>query len=344
MRAGPAATPSCPSPSCTRCTNRAAPARDRLAAPVYGPVRRRDAGRGVAAVRQMHSYGEYVFDWAWADAYHRNGVEYYPKLLSAIPVHAGDRAAPDGARRRARRPGQVLRATRRRRRVVHPHPVSARGPGAELGDAGFMLRSGVQFHWLNAGYADFDAFLATLEQEKAQEHPRRTAQGARGRRDDAPRARPRRDRGADWRFFNRCYQRTYAAHHSTPYLNLDFFRAHRAHHAGQYPAGDRRAQWQADRRLARHPQRDTLLAATGANWNTCPACTSKPPITSRWNFASNRRSPVFEGGAQGEHKMARGFLPTRTWSAHWLAHPAFADAIERFLAREKAASRLTSMN
>ncbi|HWJ96387.1 MAG TPA: peptidogalycan biosysnthesis protein, partial [Telluria sp.] len=171
-----------------------------------------------------HSYGEYVFDWAWADAYQRHGFDYYPKLLSAIPF-----TPVTGPRLLARDPAaraaliDVLRATQEASGVSSTHILfPPEDEARQLADAGYMLRSGVQFHWLNAGYRDFDEFLATLEQKK-----RKNIRAERRKVREAG-VSLRRVRGvdaqdADWRFFNRCYRNTYAAHYSTPYLNLDFW-------------------------------------------------------------------------------------------------------------------------
>jgi predicted N-acyltransferase len=172
-----------------------------------------------------HSYGEYVFDWAWADAYQRHGLDYYPKLLSAIPFTpvTGPRLmAVDAAARAALI--DVLQATQQASDVSSTHILFPPDEQArQLGEAGYLLRSGVQFHWMNAGYANFDEFLATLEQKK-----RKNIRAERRKVAEAG-VTMRRVRGIDaldedWRFFTRCYRHTYAEHFSTPYLNLDFFR------------------------------------------------------------------------------------------------------------------------
>jgi len=284
---------------------------------------------------KLHSYGEYVFDWAWADAYQRNGLDYYPKLLSAIPFTpvTGPRlmAVDDKARAALLK---VLVKTQEATpvsstHILYPPEEQAR----QLQQAGYMLRSGVQFHWLNQGYKDFDAFLATLEHKK-----RKNIRAERRKVREAGVA-VRRVRGVDatqddWRLFNRCYRHTYAAHHSTPYLNLDFFQ--------------RIGRDMPDNILLVIAERDGRpIAASlvihsdevlyGRYWGELEhvpclhfECAYYQPL----EFCIEQGIAVFEGGAQGEHKMARGFLPTRTWSAHWLAHPAFADAIEQYLARE----------
>ena len=285
---------------------------------------------------KSHSYGEYVFDWAWADAYQRNGVEDYPKLLSAIPFTpvTGPRwLARDDAARAALI--EVLRGTQQASDVSSTHILyPPEEQVQQLADAGFMLRSGVQFHWLNPGYRSFDEFLATLEKKK-----RKNIRAERRKVVEAG-ITLRRVRGvdaldADWRLFDRCYQNTYAEHRSTPYLNLDFFRRigrdmpHNillviAERAGRPIAAS----------LVIHSA-DTLFGRYWGALEHVPCLHFETSYYQPLEFCIEQKIAVFEGGAQGEHKMARGFLPTKTWSAHWLAHPAFADAIERFLEREK---------
>ena len=285
---------------------------------------------------KMHSYGEYVFDWAWADAYHRNGVEYYPKLLCAIPFTpvSGPRlmARDDHARAALL---QVLRQTQKASHVssthiLYPPPEHVQ----QLEDAGFMLRSGVQFHWLNAGYASFDDFLATLEKKK-----RKNIRAERRKVAEAG-VTLRRVRGidatdADWKLFNRCYQSTYQAHHSTPYLNLDFFqRIGRTMPQNILLVIAEREGKPVASSLVIHSA-STLFGRYWGELEHVPCLHFETAYYQPLEFCIEQKIAVFEGGAQGEHKMARGFLPTKTWSAHWLAHPAFADAIERFLEREK---------
>ncbi len=285
---------------------------------------------------KMHSYGEYVFDWAWADAYQRNGLDYYPKLLSAIPFTpvTGPRLMARDADARAALMA-VLRGTQGASRVSSTHILYPPADQVqELADAGFMLRSGVQFHWLNAGYASFDEFLETLEKKK-----RKNIRAERRKVREAG-VTLRRVRGmdateADWRLFNRCYQHTYAAHRSTPYLNLDFFlRIGRtmpehilliiAERNGEAIASS----------LVVHTA-DTLFGRYWGELEHVPCLHFEAAYYQPLEFCIEQKIAVFEGGAQGEHKMARGFLPTKTWSAHWLAHPGFSDAIERFLEREQ---------
>ncbi|GAA4017188.1 GNAT family N-acetyltransferase [Actimicrobium antarcticum] len=284
---------------------------------------------------KTHSYGEYVFDWAWADAYQRHGLEYYPKLLSSIPftpVTGARLLARDEVSRAALL--KALCAIQVNSKMSSTHVLYPPAEQAmQLKEAGFMLRSGVQFHWINPGYASFDEFLETLERKKRKniraERRKVAEQGILFRQVRGADATE-----ADWRFFNRCYAQTYAAHHSTPYLNLAFF-----HRIG-----------------AEMPQHILLIIAErngvpiasslvihdgatlyGRYWGAIedvPCLHFETAYYQPLEFCIANRIGCFEGGAQGEHKMARGFLPQKTWSAHWLAHPDFSDAVERFLERE----------
>jgi len=282
-----------------------------------------------------HSYGEYVFDWAWADAYQRHGLDYYPKLLSAIPFTpvAGARLMARDAEARAALV-DVLCATQRATEVSSTHVLfPPEDEAQQLRDAGFLLRSGVQFHWLNGGYRSFDEFLATLEQKK-----RKNIRAERRKVAEAG-VTLRRVRGVDatredWVLFNRCYRNTYREHHSTPYLNLDFF----LRIGETMPDNILLVIAQKEGRaiaasLVIHDA-DTLYGRYWGALEHVPCLHFETAYYQPLEFCIEQGIATFEGGAQGEHKMARGFLPTRTWSAHWLAHPSFADAVERFLERE----------
>jgi uncharacterized protein len=297
------------------------------------------AGNELAAAMPLyvksHSYGEYVFDWAWADAYHRNGLEYYPKLLSAIPF-----TPVTGPRLMARDPAaratllqflceQQQAAGMSSTHVLYPPQEEAE----QLRRAGFMLRTGVQFHWLNQGYENFDQFLQTLEHKK-----RKNIRAERRKVLEAG-VTMRQLRGheaneQDWRFFHRCYSNTYAEHRSTPYLNLDFWlRIGRA-----MPdqlllvVAERNGQAVASSLVVHTP--DTLYGRYWGALEHIPCLHFETAYYQPLEFCIANGIGTFEGGAQGEHKMARGFLPQKTYSAHWLAHPGFADAVERFLERE----------
>ena len=290
---------------------------------------------------KSHSYGEYVFDWAWADAYQRNGLSYYPKLLCAVPFTPvqGTRllAADDGARRQL---AATLLALAGQSEVSSLHVLFPTEPEAALLQSmGMMLRDGVQFHWLNDGYRDFDDFLGTLEPKK-----RKNIRAERRKVRDAG-VTFRRVSGdaitdADWRFFTRCYKETYREHVSSPYLNLEFFRTigrtMPGHlllviaESGGRPIASALAVYQR----GEGGSGGTLYGRYWGAVKHVPCLHFETAYYQLLEFCIESGLDTFEGGAQGEHKLARGFLPTVTRSAHWLAHPAFSDAVSYFLERE----------
>jgi len=294
----------------------------------------------VAAAPQYakaHSYGEYVFDWAWADAYRRHGLRYYPKLLCAIPFTpvTGPRLlAIDTAAREAL--VQALLGHARESRMSSLHLLFPPADEARLlGDAGLMLRRSVQFHWRNAGYDDFEQFLSTLSQPKRKKiraERRKVAQAGVG----FTRLVGREIGEAHWDFFVRCYESTYAAHASTPYLTREFFLAiaERMPEHLVLVLAHRDARPIAASLLVRDASR--LYGRYWGSLERVDCLHFETAFYQSIEAAIELRAEVLEGGAQGEHKMSRGFLPEATWSAHWLAEPAFADAVDRFLAREGA--------
>ncbi|WP_176050610.1 GNAT family N-acetyltransferase [Burkholderia sp. BCC1644] len=289
---------------------------------------------------KQHSYGEYVFDWAWADAYQRNDLPYYPKLLCAVPFTPvqGTRllAANDDARRRL---AATLLAFAEQSDVSSLHVLFPTGDEARLLESmGMMLREGVQFHWLNDGYRHFDDFLGTLEQKK-----RKNIRAERRKVHDAGvtfrRLTGDRITDADWRFFSRCYRQTYREHYSSPYLNLEFFRTIGATMPENLLLVIAEADGQPIASALAVYRRGEHGGGTlyGRYWGAIehvPCLHFETAYYQLLEFCIEAGLDTFEGGAQGEHKLARGFLPTVTHSAHWLAHPAFSDAVARFLERE----------
>jgi predicted N-acyltransferase len=284
---------------------------------------------------KSHSYGEYVFDWAWANAYEQHGLRYYPKALAAVPFTPvpGPRLLARDAQARAALVRAVLDWCRKKK-VSSLHLLFGTDEDvAACSEAGLVLRHTVQFHWMNEHYCDFDGFLASLSQDKRKkirQERRKVADGGVSFRHAEGRA----ISGADWDFFYRCYERTYLEHGNPPYLTREFFA--------------RMAQTMPENWLLFVAQRQgkpiasSLIGiadrvAYGRYWGALErvdclhfeACYYQPLA---WCIANGYRR--FEGGAQGEHKMARALMPVRTTSAHWLAHPAFADAVEKFLQRE----------
>ena len=289
---------------------------------------------------KSHSYGEYVFDWAWAEAYRRHGLHYYPKLLGAVPftpVPGTRLLASSGAARQ--RLVQAIGQFAREARLSSAHVLFGDDADrAAFEAAGWLIRQGVQFHWTQDSarpVTDFADLLARLQRDKRkkiqQERRRVTEQGIgfsthEGTAID----------DALWDFFYRCYTLTYQAHHSTPYLTRDFFDRMAQTMPGNWVmfVAKRGGEPIAASLVAIDP--DTR-AAWGRYWGcieTVPclhfeACYYQPLA---WCLAQGYQR--FEGGAQGEHKMARGLLPVATGSAHWLRDERFAAAVSDFLASE----------
>jgi predicted N-acyltransferase len=282
---------------------------------------------------KSHSYGEYVFDWAWAEAHERHGVDYYPKLLSAVPF-TPVRGTRILARSNADRGALIEGALELARRFSSLHVLFPSDAEADLlRQHGMLLRRTVQFHWQNDGYADFDDFLARLSHSR-----RKNIRQERRRVRDAG-VTCRWLEGADmtrsdWEFFNRCYRQTYSAHHSSPYLSLAFFirigAALPENIAMVLASRD-------DQPIAAALFLKDAQALYGRYWGATeyvPLLHFECCYYQAIEYAIGQRLVRFEGGAQGEHKLFRGLLPVEAPSAHWLAHPAFARAVEDFLARE----------
>ncbi len=305
-----------------------------------------------------HSYGEYVFDHAWANAYHQHGLEYYPKAVVAAPftpVPGARLLARTSAERALLVKALVAWCTEEELSSLHLL-FTADEDVAACQEAGLMLRHTVQFHWTAppSGYRDFDDFLMSLSQEKRKkirQERRKVAEAGITFRWSLGKD----ISNADWDFFYRCYERTYYEHGNAPYLSRDFFLRMQdtmpenwllfvAEHDAdgqRRPIATSLIAISSGATLAggQFDAKNQRLTAYGRYWGALArvdclhfeACYYQPL---QWCIEHGYQR--FEGGAQGEHKMARALLPVKTTSAHWLAHPAFADAVERFLEREGA--------
>jgi predicted N-acyltransferase len=292
---------------------------------------------------KTHSRGEYVFDHSWANAYAEHGLAYYPKLLCAVPftpVQGSRLLALDDAARSA-----LLEAAQAQARLMGASSIHmlfcTETDRLAAEQAGWSMRKTVQFHWQNSTpvHTDFDSFLKTLTQDKAKK----------------ARAEMRKvtEAGVTWRyvlaaeatlkeqeFLVRCYTQTYHEHGNEPYLSPAFF-------ANIFQAMPQH--WLLC--IASHPEFEegdfacsligidsTRRVAYGRYWGALArvsylhfdACYYQPL---KWCVAQGYER--FEGGAQGEHKMARGLLPVTTHSMHYIADPQFAEAIVRFTEREQ---------
>jgi predicted N-acyltransferase len=301
---------------------------------------------------KTHSYGEYVFDHAWANAYAQHGLKYYPKAIAAVPF-----TPVPGPRLLARTPADRVLLVKALIQWCEAEQLSSLHLLFESADdtlacesAGMMLRHTVQFHWTNTepGYADFEAFLASLAQEKRkkirQERRKVTDAGVTFRWSLGQNIATE-----DWDFFYQCYERTYLEHGNAPYLSRNFFQSMAdtmpenwllfvAERNGQKIAASLIAiQGNGVKSSDREGNKNNSGIAYGRYWGALErvdclhfeACYYQPL---KWCIEHGYTR--FEGGAQGEHKMARALLPVKTTSAHWLAHPAFAEAVERYLERE----------
>lgn len=285
---------------------------------------------------KSHSYGEYVFDWAWADAYRRHRRRYYPKLVSAVPftpVTCDRLLGQDEATRQALLARALADVRRGDFSSLHVLFTTARDT-ATCDGAGMIARSGTQFHWSNREYTSFDDYLAAFNHDKRkkirQERRKLAEQGV-----TFERRRGDNIRGADWALFYRCYQNTYAVHGSTPYLTADFF----ARIAATMP----QHLLMVIGRLHGQPvcaAFDIFSSTTlwGRYWGALgylPGMHFEACYYQAIEFCIEARIATFEGGAQGVHKLARGLTPVATHSAHAIGDPDFADAIAEFCAAER---------
>jgi predicted N-acyltransferase len=303
-----------------------------------------DAAGGVAGVMPLylkaHSQGEYVFDHAWADAYARAGGQYYPKLQCAVPF------TPATGPRLITRPELRTEAERvltggalqlcRNLRASSLHATFLReDEWRRLGEAGLLLRQDQQYHWLNEGYGDFDDFLAALSSSR-----RKTIRRERREAQDGLEILAL--SGADlreehWDAFFGFYMDTGSRKWGRPYLNRRFFSL----------IGER----MADKILLVMARRDgrwiagalNLIGADtlyGRNWG---AIEHRPFLHFELCYyqaieqAIRRGLGRVEAGAQGEHKIARGYLPSPVYSAHYIADPALRAPVARYLEQEREA-------
>lgn len=290
---------------------------------------------------KQHSYGEFVFDWSWAQAYEQQGLNYYPKVLCAVPFTPvqGSRILCLADSNTAKIQNALIEGLKT---LLLENDLSSahvlfpmHGEAAQLREHGFLLRDSVQFHWHNQGFQNFEQFLAALTMKRRKNIRREREQVAREAITfrHIPGAE---STDQDWEFFFDCYQNTYLEHQSSPYLSEAFFKL-----------------W-----VKRMPenlhlilaQRDGISIAAslivvdrdsskayGRYWGALervPCLHFETAYYQAIEYCIAQGIETFEGGAQGEHKMARGFLPTTIQSAHFIKDPRFSKAIEHFLERE----------
>lgn len=287
---------------------------------------------------KTHSYGEYVFDWAWAEAYQRYGMAYYPKLLLGIPFTpaSGLRLLGKPEHFDGLYPQLASECEQQGYSGWHLNfPVSGEFPAPEATTEALRpgLRTACQFHWFNRGYDSFEHYLSHFVSRKRKsvlkERRQIRAQGV-----DIVRKTGSDISEDDLRYFYRCYVSTYQQRMSTPYLTLDFFR--------------RLLDSLGDQMLLVQAQRDGNACASalyffdddtlyGRYWG-CTEEISGLHFEACYyqgiEFCIEQGLKRFDPGTQGEHKISRGFEPVLTHSLHWLAHPSFQDAVGRFIVEE----------
>jgi len=294
------------------------------------------------AYLKSHSYGEYVFDHGWADAYERAGGRYYPKLQVSVPFTPvpGPRLlvppGPDQKRHRlALLSGLVEVARALEASSVH---VTFADPdeAAVMEGAGLLMRHGCQYHWFNRGYATFDDFLAALASRKRKQIKKERAQVAASGIEVRPvhggEMKPR-----EWDAFFKFYVDTYDRKWGYPYLTRDFFgRLGRE-------LGDAVVMMLATKNGATVAGALNLCGADaifGRNWGAAgdfPCLHFEACYYQAIDYAIAHKLARVEAGTQGPHKVQRGYEPVRTYSGHWIGDPRLKSAIAQFLDRERRA-------
>lgn len=308
-----------------------------------------DRQRVIAALPMYikhNSFGEFVFDWAWADAYHQNGLPYYPKLVIAAPFTpaTGPRILIDKAYRTSDFESTILEYAIKLTQERNFSSLHCLFPQHSLPTSKykFLSRVGCQFHWRNQGYASFDDFLNCLTSKKRKQikRERRQVHDAGIRIDRIP--------GGDvtdrqWRIFYQHYCSTFDQYGNFPALTAEFF--------------DEIARTMGEQVLlvlAYHGDaivgssyfligHDTLYGRYWGCSDNHPYLHFEACYYQGIEYCIEQGLCRFEPGAQGEHKISRGFLPTKTWSWHWIQEPAFESAIERFVDREAKRMELYMM-
>jgi predicted N-acyltransferase len=287
---------------------------------------------------KSHSRGEYVFDGIWAQAFARQGLAYYPKLLGAIPF-----TPVPGPRLLAQTHADRVSLARQAIEIARDNGISSlhvlfptNDDRRAFQEAGYLFRENVQFHWFNRGYTSFEDFLSGFNQQKRKKinQDRKKAAQANVKFRWLHGAQISKD---DLAFFYRCYHQTYIEHGNAPYLTHAFF-TRLMDTMAQSVVLIIAEQNGTPIASALNIKSDTTLYGrywgstrfvSGLHFETC--------YMQAIEFCIKNNLQVFEGGAQGEHKLARGLLPVQTYSAHWIGDQRYAQAITDFLNRETPA-------
>ena len=290
---------------------------------------------------KQHSYGEFVFDWSWAQAYEQQGMNYYPKILCAVPF-----TPVQGSRILSAPQCNVLeiqkallgglKSLMTDNDLSSAHILFPMTDEAEfLREQGLLLRDSVQFHWHNQNFQSFEQFLSILTMKRRKNIRREREQVA--REAISFRHVPGGDsKDQDWEFFFDCYQNTYLEHQSSPYLNESFFKllAKRIPNNLHLIIAERNGISIAASLLLLDKQSSKVYGRYWGALEHVPCLHFETAYYQAIEYCIKEGIQTFEGGAQGEHKMARGFLPTTIRSAHLIKDPRFSKAIAHFLERE----------
>lgn len=292
---------------------------------------------------KSHSYGEYVFDWAWADAYKRNGLSYYPKLISAIPFTpcSGPRLLLADQNRCSEILGLMVAAIKTRAQELQLSSWHCLFPSealsAELSHCGSVQRIGCQFHWFNRGYRHWDDFVAAMSSRKRKNinKERRSVeqQGIQFLVKEGDNI-----AAEDWALFYQLYCNTYLKRSGhSGYLTESFFIL-----LGEYSshAVVMIIAQQQERSIAASLYFKDATTLYGRYWGCLAEYDFLHFETCYYQgiaYAIAQGLQRFDGGAQGEHKIQRGFEPIITYSNHWLVQDDFHRAIADFTAREAPA-------
>jgi hypothetical protein len=302
------------------------------------PLIAREEGKAIGFLPTFikeHSYGEYVFDWVWAEAFHKHGLSYFPKIVCSIPF------TPISGPRILAKDLEVKRMLiKALEKIMHQHKISSchflftnSEDQKILNESGWMHRQGVQFRWTNKNYKTYDDFLNTLSQ------PKRKKIKQERKKLDSLNLNVIRKTGSnileeDLQFFYKCYCNTYAIHKSTPYLTYDFFYEIYKKISNKIlliiaydsdgPVGSALNIFDNNNLYGRYW--GAIKYIPYLHFELC--------YYQGQEYCIENNLSIFEGGAQGEHKLARGFEPFETYSSHYIVNEEFRDAISKFLEEE----------
>ena len=288
---------------------------------------------------KSHSYGEYIFDHAWADAYHRHGLNYYPKLQSAIPFTpvTGERIfISKKIKNKTDKIKEIINNIIREAKKINvssAHFNFIKNPNEWDAEEPIMIREGIQFHWENNNYKSFDDFLITLSSRKRKQIKKEreclknnNLQVKLLSGDDLKKE--------DFEFFYECYLDTTGRKWGSTYLKKEFFMNILSNFKNKILL---MIAYQDDTRVASALNFLSKTHLYGRLWGSkfeIPYLHFELCYYQAIDYAIANNIKYVEAGAQGEHKLSRGYLPQKTWSAHWIKEKDFSTAINKFLNEE----------